>query len=102
MLRLRHLDLSDLRARIYPLVCFIRSQSYSLEFIALRLIELVDGGWSNVLTQLRGSEYPALRRFELQDCMDIELEDYDDSTMLVQDYVARKTDENPWALKLRD
>lgn len=97
--RLRHLDLSDLKAKHQSLVRFIRSQAPVLELIFLRYIELVDGTWSSALTKLRTTRFPALRRFELHGCSDPGFHGDQEKSTFVTDYILRKTDDTPWVWK---
>lgn len=92
---IRHMTLSDLRAEYHSLVNCIRSQFSSLEHVSLQFIELTDGTWSSVLTRLRSTKFPALKIFELQECTAQEPQKNIEGIMLVQDYVGRKTNDNP-------
>lgn len=96
---LRQLDLSDLETEAGWLTEFIRAQASTLGTVILAFINLNNGTWSSVLTDLRASEFPALKTLRLQECFDDDFTDLCGATATALDYVLRRTDDNPLAIE---
>lgn len=91
---LRHLDLSDVQVSRHRLVQFLSTRAPTLEHIALRYMTLVDWIWASLLAELRAFNFPRLEMFELEECHETEWDIVVSGP--VQDFVLRKTEQNPF------
>ena len=91
--KIKKLSLHHYQTTVVSLSDFFRRHGHTIVEVRFDYVEITGGDWATALVQLRNLDFPRLETFILSHSDEVE-EDYD-VTWQVQDYILKKTDENP-------
>lgn len=87
--KIKKLSLGHYQTTVVYLSDFFRRHGCTIVKVHFDFVSITSGDWPTALVQLRNLPFPQLETFVLSYC------DEEENDLQVQDYILRKTDENP-------